>query len=185
MRKTFSNILFGCAATVLLISACGKSGNEPAISGAENFGKVVDGKFIGAWFSINVPVGFTAKPALKSSTSHIKNSFDSAFFTSPDGEVEFYIFSPQWMGQPTDFACNPTTEGTVTSEKKGDTKKSFEYFTCAAKNNSYIKSMVLITENESLNHAFGFKYKNQAAYEKYKADYLSFKKSLTQFSDGH
>jgi len=151
---------------------------------SENFGKVIDGKFIGAWFTINAPAGFTVKPSLKSSTSNNLNSFDSAFFISPDSEVEFYVFSPQWMGRPTDFECNPIIEGVVTSEKKGDEKKSFEYFNCAAKDNSYIKSMVLITENERLNYAFGIKYKNQAAYEKYKAEYLSFKKSLTQFSDG-
>ena len=160
------------------------SKNTIPITKPEKFGNVVDGKFTGAWFSINVPSGFRIKPSLKSSTSNIQNAFDSVFFVSPAGDVEFYVFSPQWMGRPTDFECNPTVEGTPSLDKKGNSKKLFEYSTCAAKDNSYTKSLVLITENQNINYAFGIKYKNQVAYEKYKAEYLSFKNSLKQFSDG-
>jgi hypothetical protein len=145
---------------------------------------VVEGKFTGAWFSINAPSGFIVKPSLKSPTSNIENAFDSAFFISPAGDVEFYIYSPQWLGRPTDFECNSKFEGSPSLEKKGNSQKLFQYSTCVAKDNSYTKSLVVITENQNVNYAFGIKYKNQVAYEKYKADYLRFKNSLKQFSDG-
>jgi hypothetical protein len=50
----------------------------------------------GAWFDIMYPAGFTVRPSIKSSTS--AEGYDSVFFASPDGKVEFYISSPQWRG---------------------------------------------------------------------------------------
>jgi hypothetical protein len=55
-------------------------------------------KYKGAWFEIEYPDAFTVEPSLKSSTN--VEGFDSALFTSPDGKVQFYIFSPQWTGKP-------------------------------------------------------------------------------------
>ena len=47
-----------------------------------------------SWFSAAYPTSFFVKGSLPSTTD--EEGFDSALFTSPDGEVEFYVFSPQW-----------------------------------------------------------------------------------------
>ena len=49
--------------------------------------------FQGAWFEVKYPQDFKAKGSLASETS---DGFDSAIFTSPDGTVSFYVYSPQW-----------------------------------------------------------------------------------------
>lgn len=50
----------------------------------------------GAWFNIEYPASFKVENSLKSSTS--SEGFDSAFFTSPDGKVQFYIFRRSGAG---------------------------------------------------------------------------------------
>lgn len=73
-----------------------------------------DRTFTEAWFEVKYPSDFTAQ-GLMVSASGEENQFDGAFFTSPDGEVEFYIFSPQWGGggEPTDIALR-------SNEKEGN-----------------------------------------------------------------
>jgi len=66
-------------------------------------------KFEGAWFDILCPERFTPRVSLVSSSSG-KRKAESAFFGSPGGEVEFYVFSPQWSGEPADIALDPATE---------------------------------------------------------------------------
>jgi len=63
--------------------------------------------FEGAWFQVAYPADFTVRPSLESSSAE---GYDSAFFDSPDGEVTFYVFSPQWGGEPSDIALDPDTE---------------------------------------------------------------------------
>lgn len=65
-------------------------------------------KYNGAWFDILYPSDFTPLPSIKSS-SNIDN-YKSVFFISPDKTVEFYIFSPQWSGEPNDIQLNPDME---------------------------------------------------------------------------
>src|SRR5687768_9434748 len=62
----------------------------------------------GAWFEINYPPGFRVRPSLRSLSS--AHGYDSAFFISPDCKAEFYVFSPQWNGEPKDIRVNPTKE---------------------------------------------------------------------------
>lgn len=71
-----------------------------------------DQTYRGAWFEVKYPSDFTAQGSMGSGSAE-DDQFDSAFFTSPDGEVEFYIFSPQWGGESTDIALWP-------NEKEGD-----------------------------------------------------------------
>ncbi len=138
--------------------------------------------YTGAWFDVEYPGNFKVKPSMKSSSSAEGN--DSAFFVSPDGSVEFYVYSPQWNGEPSDIEADGKTE-TVTSktfEDKDGVKT--RRVTVKAKNNAYTRSFV-DTENTELNTrvVFGIKYKDEKAYKKYVADYLAFKKSLRQFAD--
>ena len=135
----------------------------------------------GAWFSAEYPESYSAKGSLQSKTD--EQGFDSALFTSPDGEVEFYVFAPQWGGNPTDIAVKE-------NEKKGDTEettsnhKIIKSWTIAAKDGSYQRSYQETThEFEEGIKVIGIKYKSKAAYENCKSDYLAFKKSIQHFAD--
>jgi hypothetical protein len=86
--------------TVLLVAG----GIRPAASEGET--RV----FEGAWFQVAYPADFVAVPSLPSATAE---GYDSAFFRSPDGAVEFYVFAPQWGGQPEDIALDPGREELV------------------------------------------------------------------------
>ncbi len=146
--------------------------------------------FKGAWFSVEYPSGFQVRPSLKSRTS--VKGVDSAFFTSPDGAVEFYVFSPQWNGEPSDIALKPETEELVSEkvENKPDerqkmgAKLSVRWFTIAARDKSYTRSYV-DTENKQLNtrYVMGIKYPDQKVYKDFRDIYLKFVNSLRQFGD--
>jgi hypothetical protein len=134
----------------------------------------------GAWFEIKYPSSFKARPSQRSSSA---SGFDSVFFTAPDGSVEFYVFSPQWKGEPRDIEIK-AGEVLVSqnSEKRGN--KTVRRVTARARDNSYPRSFE-DTEDSATNtrKAFGIKYRDQSAYSRYRQTYLMFKQSLTQFAD--
>ena len=137
--------------------------------------------FKGAWFDIKYPASFTAKGSIKSATSD--RGYESAFFQSPDKTVEFYIFSPQWSGDPTDISLKSNEKLSSTNTQKSGSTIS-KWWTIVAKDGSYTRSYQEKRDN-SLNTSmiFGIKYKNINAYNRYKSNYLSFKASLTQYAD--
>lgn len=134
--------------------------------------------FNGAWFEIKYPSNFTAIGSLKSISA---DGFESAIFKSPDGLVEFYIFSPQWGGEYSDINLK-SNEKLQSTETKIIGEKTIKYWTIADKNAKYIRSYQE-TKDESTNWVIGIKYKDQIAYNKYKQMYLKFKLSLKQFAD--
>lgn len=136
----------------------------------------------GAWFSIKYPPGFRVRPSLKSRDAI--TGYDSAFFVSPRQEVEFYVFSPHWGGEPEDIKIDPNRELLVSenSERKGN--KNVRTVTVKDKAGKYFRSWVDTQDTLSNTRlVFGIKYKDQAAYNKYRKQYLIFKNSLQQFSD--
>jgi len=134
--------------------------------------------FKGAWFDINYPASFSSNCSLTSSTAE---GCESAFFLSPDKTVEFYIFSPQWKGVCSDIALT-STEKQTQSKIEYVQNKTIHYWTIVDKQGKYTRSYQEIAD-ESTNWVVGIKYKNLAAYTKYKAAYLAFKKSLKQYAD--
>jgi hypothetical protein len=140
------------------------------LCGAGPAGKLYKGN----WFQVRYPSAFTAK----------KSTNDSAFFKSKDGSVEFYVFSPQWNGDPKDIALNAKKESVVaqSTQRKGDVVVRRR--TIKANNGSYQRS-VEDTEDTKLNtrKAFAIKYKNAKVLAKWRKEYLAFKKSLVQFAD--
>jgi hypothetical protein len=154
--------------------------NVPALSGTNIPGGDNWRVYKGAWFEIKYPAAFAVHPSQRSSSGR---GYDSAFFTAPDGSVEFYVFSPQWNGEPSDIEIK-AGEVLVSqnSEKRGD--KTVRRVTVKARNNSYSRSFE-DTEDEATNtrKVFGIKYRNPAAYNRYRQTYLTFKQSLTQFAD--
>ena len=150
----------------------------------------------GVWFKVTYPANFTAE----------QEGPDEASFTSPDSLAQFYVYSPQWSGNPvsylqalpTETVESDTNTPNVTSSTNSYgtiySKKVTRYVTFAAKDGSYKRSFVSITagyvtspsgvDYSSETHmVFGIKYKDQATYDKYLNDYLAFKKSLVQYAD--
>lgn len=150
---------------------------EPQAIEAKNSYKT----FKGAWFEIEYPENFKAEGSLKSSTSD--EGFDSATFTSPDGKVQFYVFSPQWNGQPKDISLQPNEKLVEKTEENKNTIL-VKRWTIVANNGSYNRSYEERIELENnINTIFGVKYSSKSDLEKYKEQYLEFKKSLQQFAD--
>jgi hypothetical protein len=141
----------------------------------------------GAWFDIKYPAAFKVKPGQKSSTS--TKGYDSVSFISPDNNVSFYVFSPQWQGQAreADIEFDPEREDLI--EQKNWTEsdqmgkvKNIRTFTIQAKDTSYQRAIRDET-TDTTRLVFGIKYKNKDYYSKYYNDYIVFKKSLRQFAD--
>jgi hypothetical protein len=133
----------------------------------------------GAYFEIKYPAGFRVRPSQRSDENP-----DSAFFTAPDGSVEFYVFSPIWNGDPRDIEINEAIESYVSQDMQEKGGIKIRRVTIRAKDGSYLRS-VEDTENTNTNNrtVFGIKYRNQDAYNKYRQTYLTFKKSIKQFAD--
>lgn len=139
-------------------------------------------EYRGAWFSIEYPPEFRPHPSLPSTTT--THGYDSAFFRSPDGAVQFYVYSPQWGGEATDVDLDPARE-TLVSEKttdSGATRTTWRTF--AAKNRKYTRSLVHTRKASSgTDLVFGIQYRDQSAYKTYRDAYLRFKGSLRQYAD--
>jgi len=136
----------------------------------------------GAWFEIKYPANFKARASLKSIS--FDGEYDSAVFTAADGSAEFYVFAPQWNGKPTDIEIDSRKEEYVSQRTEQKGTVSVRRVTIKAKDGSYTRAFE-DSENTDLNirRVFGFKYKNPAAYARYRNQYLTFKRSLQQFSD--
>lgn len=138
--------------------------------------------FKGAYFEVKYPPGFKARKSLPSNSFAGKH--DSVFFTAADGSVEFYVFSPLWNGKPEDIEPDPRLEEVVSEDVQGKGSIKTRRMTLKAKDNSYLRSFE-DTENTETNNrtVFGIKYRDRNAYDKYRQQYLTFKKSLKQFAD--
>jgi hypothetical protein len=141
----------------------------------------------GAWFEIKYPPGFKVKPGQKSATR--LEGHDSAYFVSPDQNVVFYVFSPQWQGKArrADVEIDPDREELIEQNVRKEKDpagivKTVRTLMVKAKDNRYVRALKDET-TDSTRLIFGITYKNQESYNKYYHDYLAFKKSLIQFGD--
>lgn len=135
----------------------------------------------GAWFEIKYPSGFRVRPSQLSSSA---SGYDSAFFTAPDASVEFYIFSPQWNGEPGDIAINSRSEVFVSQDTDRRGNRAVRRATIRARDGSYTRSFEDVEDTDSnTRRVFGVKYINSRAYDRYRQTYLTFKQSLRQFAD--
>jgi hypothetical protein len=138
--------------------------------------------YAGAWFDIRYPASFSVKPSQPSPSAE---GYESVFFIAPDKSVEFYVFSPQWNGDPKDIALNEATEKMVSSKQQmqGDSTL-ITWFTIVANNKTYTRTYEKhLNEVLNVHWVIGIKYKSQAAFKKYRTAYLRFKQSLAQFAD--
>ena len=137
--------------------------------------------FRGKWFKINYPNNFSAEPSIQHKSGE---GYESAFFESPDGYVEFYIFAPFHPVENHEIDFNPEKELVVKSESnKVSDYKEVLYYTYIAKDSSYVRSYEETIESDVFRTIIGLKYKNKEAYEYYKDSYLKYKNSLEQYAD--
>jgi hypothetical protein len=137
--------------------------------------------FEGAWFQVSYPAGFTAVPSLPSTTAQ---GYDSAFFKSPDGAVEFYVFAPQWGGTPEDIALDPDREELVAERTVESGTRTLTWRTIAAKDGSYERAYQITRETAGPSlSVVGIKYRDAAALSAYRAAYARFKESLEVSAD--
>jgi hypothetical protein len=151
----------------------------------------------GSWFKIEYPKEFIANPVSpidsyrdysgkENGIKYIQT--DEARFTSPDKAIEFFVFSPQWAGDPINYLTISDSEELV-SEKTDESstnlgKETTKWVTIKSKDNSYYRSYISIkTQDGATHHVFGIKYKDNATYEQYKDSYILLKNSLIQYAD--
>jgi hypothetical protein len=138
--------------------------------------------FKGAWFDIRYPAEFKAQPSLES--SGVPGKFDSAYFSSQDKSVRFYIFSPQWGGLNPDINLNPLTEKLAAEETKKSAGLNQKSYTIVPTKSGYTRSYVETTnEDATVRWVVGIEYASEAAYKRHRKAYLAFKASLRQFAD--
>ncbi len=149
------------------------AGTSPAVAQANKEWKV----FNGASFRVEYPPTFTARPSLKNPT--FPDWYASAFFLSPDSAVELYVYSFGGSGEAKDIVLDPEKETLVSQTHKEVKKpaKTIRWITIKAKDGSYTRSYEDTEYKDSGRLVLGIKYRDQKAYERYKADYLRFKKS--------
>lgn len=147
----------------------------------------------GTWFDVEYPSNFTAHPIRPKEKFDTVDyvATDEAYFLSPDQSVEFFVYSPLWSGNPKQYLDTAKNE-VVVSEKINEVTGIIgdsvtRYVTVRAEDFSYYRSFVSIKEQvnsgSDIHHVFGIKYRDDAAYEQYKEQYIAFKKSLTQYAD--
>ncbi|MFT5859826.1 MAG: hypothetical protein ACI865_001932 [Flavobacteriaceae bacterium] len=155
-------------------------------SKTEDFENPVD-TFNGEWFKINYPFGFTVNPSEPTDVydDYTFVSTDEASFASPDETVSFFVYSPQWGGDPKNYlypAPNEKIESDKTTVDEIDPNNIYRWVTFADKDGNYMRS-AYSKSTESTHLVFGIKYSDQEIYDLYKESYAAFKKSLVQYAD--
>lgn len=148
----------------------------------------------GAWFDVQYPPGFAAR-RVHQTWAAVEDKYDAAFFSAPDKSVEFYVYSPQWNGEPTEMALLPRREVLVSQQtRRREWGRDFNgeivhrvvarWFTARAKDGSYWRSWLDIEDvGIGTRKTFGIKYRDHKAYARYKFACLRFKNSLDQHGD--
>jgi hypothetical protein len=137
--------------------------------------------FKGAWFEITYPADFTPVPSLHGSTAE---GYDSATFISPDETVSFYVYAPQWGGEPTDITLDPLRESVVSEKMETQDGLEVRWLTICAKDGGYCRAYQdTMAYQGSVRTTVGITYRNEEARRQYLPEYLKFRQSLQQFAD--
>ena len=172
------------AAVVILFSGCRAAVPPDQVAEPEKMTNepVAWETFSGAWFEIDYPLDFEARPSL--ATSDGSGGFDSVFFHSPDGEVIFYVCSPQWSREASDFRPVRDAERLISTEQQVLTDGTLTVFTIAAEDGTYGRIYEETVQHEgSVRWGTGIHYRDAKALDDYRGRYVRFKESLNQFSD--
>ncbi len=125
---------------------------------------------------------------------------DEAFFTSPDGLVEFFAYAKDSSDHPKSYlkVAEDEIELSRNSDKFSNEKEHLNYVqkawvTIKAKNNSYYRSYSHqrachdgkknINWNECETHVVGIKYSSTEVYNKYRDFFIAFNRSLVRTAE--
>jgi hypothetical protein len=162
---------------IALVATVNSSSNQTGNNIISDVGNGV-AKFKGASFEILFPYRFTVKPSLKSAAL---SGYESAFFISPESDIEFYIFSAQFERRPKDIEFNQDKERVISDITQKNKSQTLRYYTYESRDKSYIRSyQETLGSDGSVLWVIGLKYKNTQTYNRYKPEYLDFKKSFQQ-----
>ena len=143
----------------------------------------------GPWFDIEYPRSFRPLAFDRAPGAVNVKTFDrdGISFGSPEGAVEFYVYSPQWSGDPSWVRPAPgerEIERSVSTEGAGPERKLLTWVTIAGPGNAWKRSYVQIRQPDlNTEWYFGFRYQDAAAYAAYRPAYLHFRSSLVQYAD--
>lgn len=141
----------------------------------------VERVFQGAWFEIRYPADFTPLPSLPSRTAE---GWDSAEFLSPDGRVSFYVYAPQWGGEPADIALDSQREALVSEKRTKQNDREIRWMTICARDGSYCRAYQDTTARQgTVRTIVGIRYRDEEVRRRYLPAYLKFRHSLQQFAD--
>ena len=143
-------------------------------------------RFNGNFFSIKYPSNFivqgTYDPIYDEHYAYFGT--DELTVVSENGEVSFFVYSPQWGGEPINY-LDPYKNEILFSDKLEEEANEPQntsldylqrYFRCL-----FQKYLSLTTDNTNL--VFGFQYKDEATKHLYQEAYMAFKNSLEQYAD--
>lgn len=138
--------------------------------------------FHGEFFEIHYPPSFKPRDGIRRNPASKRP--DSAFFESPDGAAEFYVYSPQWNGEPADIEADPSKEKETASKTTRKENTVVREADIRANDGSYERSFLDIS-NTGLNtrKVFGIRYRDANALKKHRPAYLKFRESLVQLAD--
>ncbi|MCP5152812.1 MAG: hypothetical protein H6983_01510 [Ectothiorhodospiraceae bacterium] len=138
--------------------------------------------FQGAWFEVEYPPGFAVEASIESPS--MAGRFDSVSFVSADGAVAFYVYSPQWSGEPTDIALHDGSERMVAEKRSEKGTRVVRWYTIAASDGAYARSYQDTVDTVSgTRTVVGLRYRSDAERKRHASQYQRFKKSLRQFAD--
>ncbi len=131
--------------------------------------------------SLEYPASFSVK--LSSEYKETEGGNSGVFFESPDKLVEFYAFASTGDDKTPDIDLTEN-EKLVSEKQIKKNAGTSKMWTIKAKDGSYLRSYMSINYHDGLisKNIVGIKYKNIDAYNKYKADYIAFKKSFLKYN---
>jgi hypothetical protein len=138
--------------------------------------------FEGAWFTVAYPPSFTPRPSLPSPSRG--EGYDSVRFVGPDGAVAFYVFAPQWGGDPVDIR---PLEGKERLAEESRTEKGLvvvRWYRYERLDKAWFRSYQDKTDSLSNTRVvIGMEYRGREEYSMWRGDYERFKQSLVQYAD--
>ena len=145
-------------------------------------------EFRGANFSVQYPDDFLVAGSLPATNGYEEEGvlpleFDSATFTSPYEEVQFYVFCPEKKREATDIKITRDEKESARVSKRRGKNTIVTHWTIGAKHGGYARSYQSFYNTQTgVYWIIGIKYNNTKAYNKYKKEYLAFKKSFVCYS---
>jgi len=146
----------------------------------------------GGWFVIAYPGDFRVEERERSaSLGPESDRYDGVAFVSPDGKVEFYVFSPQWGGTseyetilPNEEVLEVDETGDLGQVEKGEEDRYVKSVLIADRSDRYFRTFRKTVEIAgSVSWLVGVKYRSPEDYERYREEYQAFTASLVQYAD--